>query len=141
MTIIDTLHKEGKPQTFIVKEAVCSQSDVSKHVNRVEWKEKVKSSHLYLYSTFNNKNCVKASAQYQNRIIFELKAFHYLIQGCHCPAHFSLNSRAVVGYLSPDSRHFSIVSDLSWTRWYLDSDFQSKTTNVNLARLFGKWVM
>ncbi len=28
------LHKEGKPQTFIAKEAGCSQSAVSKHVNR-----------------------------------------------------------------------------------------------------------
>ncbi len=33
-TIIDTLHKESKPQTFIAKEAGCSQSSVSKHVNR-----------------------------------------------------------------------------------------------------------
>ncbi len=33
-TIIDTLHKEGKPQTFISKEAVCSRCAVSKHVNR-----------------------------------------------------------------------------------------------------------
>ncbi len=33
-TIIDTLHKEGKPQTFIAKEAGCSQSAVSKDVNR-----------------------------------------------------------------------------------------------------------
>ncbi len=33
-TIIDTLHKEGKPQTFMSKEAGCSQSAVSKHVNR-----------------------------------------------------------------------------------------------------------
>ncbi len=33
-TIIDTLHKEDEPQTFITKEAVCSQSAVSKHVNR-----------------------------------------------------------------------------------------------------------
>ncbi len=33
-TIIDTLHKEDKPKTFIAKEAVCSQSAVSKHVNR-----------------------------------------------------------------------------------------------------------
>ncbi len=32
--IIDTLHKEGKPQTFIAKEADCSQNAVSKHVNR-----------------------------------------------------------------------------------------------------------
>ncbi len=33
-TIIDTLHKEGKPQTFIAKEAGCSQSALSKHINR-----------------------------------------------------------------------------------------------------------
>ncbi len=33
-SIIDTLHKEGKPQTLITKEAGCSQSAVSKHVNR-----------------------------------------------------------------------------------------------------------
>ncbi len=33
-TIIDTLRKEGKPQTFIAKEAGCSQSAVFKHVNR-----------------------------------------------------------------------------------------------------------
>ncbi len=33
-TIIETLHKEGKPETLIAKEAGCSQSAVSKHVNR-----------------------------------------------------------------------------------------------------------
>ncbi|KAI2654713.1 Mannose-1-phosphate guanyltransferase alpha-B [Labeo rohita] len=33
-TITDTLHKEDKPQTFIAKEAGCSQSAVCKHVNR-----------------------------------------------------------------------------------------------------------
>ncbi len=33
-TIIDTLHKEGKTQTWIAKEAGCSQSAVSKHVKR-----------------------------------------------------------------------------------------------------------
>ncbi len=33
-TIITPLHKEGKPQTFIAKEAGSSQSAVSKHVNR-----------------------------------------------------------------------------------------------------------
>ncbi len=38
-TIIDTLHKEGKSQTFTAKEAGCSQSAVSKHVNRkLKWK-------------------------------------------------------------------------------------------------------
>ncbi len=51
-----------------------------------------KSSHLYLYSAFNNTNCVKATAQYQNRNIFELKAFHYWIQWCYRPAQFSLNN-------------------------------------------------
>ncbi len=33
-TIIDILHKEGKPQTFNAKEAGCLHSAVSKHVNR-----------------------------------------------------------------------------------------------------------
>ncbi len=33
-TIIYTLHKEGKSHTFIAKKAGCSQSAVSKHVNR-----------------------------------------------------------------------------------------------------------
>ncbi len=45
-TIIDTLHMEGKPKTFIAKEAGCSQSAVSKHVNRKlsgrkKWKKKM----------------------------------------------------------------------------------------------------
>ncbi len=47
-TIIDTLHKEGKPQTFIAKEAGCSQSAVSKHVydrelsgSKKVWKKKM----------------------------------------------------------------------------------------------------
>ncbi len=47
-TITDTLHKEGKPQTFIAKEAGCSQSAVSKHVNKVEWKEKVRKKNKYI---------------------------------------------------------------------------------------------
>ncbi len=33
-TTIDTLHKEGKTQKVIVKEAGCSQSSVSKHINK-----------------------------------------------------------------------------------------------------------
>ena len=32
--VIDTLHKEGKPQKIIAKEAGCSQSAVSKHIHR-----------------------------------------------------------------------------------------------------------
>ncbi len=64
----------------------------------------VKSSHLYLYSAFNNTKGVKATAQYQNRqnSVSLMKndkikrpffmAFHYWIQWCHHPAQFSLNS-------------------------------------------------
>ncbi len=33
-TTIDTLHKEGKTQKVIAKEADCSQNSVSKHINR-----------------------------------------------------------------------------------------------------------
>ncbi len=33
-TTINTLHKEGKTQKVIAKEAGCSQSSVSKHINR-----------------------------------------------------------------------------------------------------------
>ncbi len=33
-TTIDTLHKEGKTQKVIAKNAGCSQSSVSKHINR-----------------------------------------------------------------------------------------------------------
>ncbi len=33
-TTIDTLHEEGKTQKVIAKEAGCSQSSVSKHINR-----------------------------------------------------------------------------------------------------------
>ena len=33
-TVIDTLHREGKPQKVIAKEAGCSQSAVSKHIHR-----------------------------------------------------------------------------------------------------------
>ncbi len=33
-TIIDTLHKEGKPQKVIAKEVGCSQSAVSRHIHR-----------------------------------------------------------------------------------------------------------
>ncbi len=49
-TIIDTLHKEGKPQTFIAKEAGCSQSAVSKHVNRtLSGRKKCVYIYIYIY--------------------------------------------------------------------------------------------
>ncbi len=42
-TIIDTLHKEGKPQTFIVKEAGCSQSAVNRKLSgrKKVWRKKM----------------------------------------------------------------------------------------------------
>ncbi len=51
-TIIDTLHKEGKPQTFIAKEAGCSQSAVSKF----KFKFKIYLSHTRLY-----RDCITSS--------------------------------------------------------------------------------
>ncbi len=40
-TTIDTLHKEGKTQKVIAKEAGCSQSSVSKHINReAKWRKR-----------------------------------------------------------------------------------------------------
>ncbi len=38
----------------------------------------VKSSHLYLYSAFNNTNCVKATAKYQNIYFFLVKGISLL---------------------------------------------------------------
>ncbi len=40
-TIIDTLHKEGKPQKVIAERAGCSQSAVSKYIHRklTGWKK------------------------------------------------------------------------------------------------------
>ncbi len=40
-TIIDTLHKEGKPQTFIAKEAGCSQSAVSCMLTKLRGRKKM----------------------------------------------------------------------------------------------------
>ncbi len=48
---------------------------------------RVKSSHLYLYSAFNITNCVKATAQYQNRKIVNHQCkmtrlnTHFLVKG------------------------------------------------------------
>ncbi len=39
-TIIDILHKEGKPQTFIAKEAGCSQSAVSSMLTNLSGRKK-----------------------------------------------------------------------------------------------------
>ncbi len=62
-TIIDTLHKEGKPQTFIVKEAGCSQSAVSKHVNRKLWKEKLWKKKIHTQRKEPYEDCQAKSIQ------------------------------------------------------------------------------
>ncbi len=63
-TIIDTLHKEDNPQTFIAKEAGCSQSAVSKHVNRKlsGWKKCGRKR-----CTTNRENCSLVRIVKQNR--------------------------------------------------------------------------
>ncbi len=63
-TIIDTLHKEGKPQTFIAKEAGCSQSAFSKHVNRMLSRRKNCGRKR---CTTNRENCSLMSIVKQNR--------------------------------------------------------------------------
>ncbi len=63
-TIIDTLHKEGKPQTFIAKEAGSSQSAVSKHVNR-KLSERKKCGRKRC--TTNRENCSLMRIVKQNR--------------------------------------------------------------------------
>ncbi len=63
-TIIDTLHKEVKPQTFIVKEAGCSQSAVSKHINRkLSGRKKCGRKRC----TINRENCSLMRIVKQNR--------------------------------------------------------------------------
>ncbi len=65
-TIIDPLHKERKPQTFITKEAGCSQSAVSKHVNRKLSGRKKCGRKRYTYTSI--KSCfVKGSKTYLTR--------------------------------------------------------------------------
>ncbi len=39
-TIIDIIHNEGKPQTFIAKEAGCSQSAVSSKLTKLSGRKK-----------------------------------------------------------------------------------------------------
>ncbi len=54
--MITSLHVVAKLLTVSIKSFGGSGVNVSQ----------VKSSHLYLYSAFNNTNCDKATAQYQN---------------------------------------------------------------------------
>ncbi len=47
-------------------------------------KAELKTSHLYLYSAFNNTNCVKTTAQYRNR-----KIVYHQCKMTRLNAHFS----------------------------------------------------
>ncbi len=61
-TIIETLHEEGKPQTFIAKEADCSQSAVSKHVNRkLRGRKKCGETH--------SPSCLKSSVKFPQSVM------------------------------------------------------------------------
>ncbi len=70
-TIIDTLHKEGKPQTFIAKEAGCSQSAVSKHVNR-KLSERKKCGRKRCTTNRENRSLMKIVKQNQFKNLSEL---------------------------------------------------------------------
>ncbi len=65
--IIDTLHKEGKPQTFIAKEAGCSQSAVSKHVNR-ELSGRKKCGRKRCTTNWENRSLMRIVKQIDSRI-------------------------------------------------------------------------
>ncbi len=70
-TIIDTLHKEGKPQTFIAKEAGCSQSVVSKHVNR-KWSGRKKCGRKRCTTNRENSSLMRTVTQNQFKNFGEL---------------------------------------------------------------------
>ncbi len=72
-TITDTLHKESKPQTFIAKEASCWHSAVSKHVNKVEWKEKVWKKMMH--------NQPRVPQPYEDCQVKSIKEFGWTSQG------------------------------------------------------------
>ncbi len=70
-TIIDTLHKEGKPQTFIAKEAGCSQSAVSKHVNQM-LSERKKCGKKRRTTNWENRSLMRIVKQNQFKNLGEL---------------------------------------------------------------------
>ncbi len=70
-TIIDTLHKEGKPQTCIAKEAGCSQSAVSKHVNR-KLSGRKKCGRKRCTTNRENRRLMRIVKQYQFKNLGEL---------------------------------------------------------------------
>ncbi len=70
-TIIDTLHKEGKPQTFIPKEAGCSQSAVSTHVNR-KLSGRKKCERKRCTTNRENRSLIRIVKQYQFKNLGEL---------------------------------------------------------------------
>ncbi len=71
-TIIDTLHKEDKPQTFIAKEAGCSQSAVSKHVNR-KWSGRKKGGRKRCTTNRENRSLMRIVKKNQFKNLGELQ--------------------------------------------------------------------
>ncbi len=74
-TIIDTLHKEGKPQTFIAKEAGCSQSAVSKHVNR-KLSGRKKCGRKICTTNRENRSLMSLTKRLSMKVILRLKDLH-----------------------------------------------------------------
>ncbi len=69
LVVLEDPEMSGQTAIVIVLAGLCYT--LPGHQGRclhAQWRP-VKSSHLYLYSAFNNTNCVKATAHYQNRKI------------------------------------------------------------------------
>ncbi len=112
-TIIDTLLKEGKPQTFITKEAGCSQSAVSKHVNR-------KSSERKKFGrkrcTTNQENCSLMSI-FQQNLFKNLGEYHKEWTEAGVKASRATTYRRVkeFGYSCRQRRHTWAKEKNNWT--------------------------
>ncbi len=67
LSLITHPHVIQNMSDFIENILICKMNKMNKGLTGLEQHEgQVKSSHLYLYSAFNNTNCDKATAQYQN---------------------------------------------------------------------------
>ncbi len=111
-TIIDTLHKEGKPQTFIAKEAGCSQSVVSKHVNR-KWSGRKKCGRKRCTTNRENSSLMRTVTQNQFKNLSEL---HKEWTEAGVKASRATTHRRVkeFGY-SCHQRHLTWAKEKNWT--------------------------
>ncbi len=110
-TIIDTLHKEGKPHTFIAKEAGCSQSAVSKHVNR-KLSGRKKCGRKRCTTNRENRSLVKIVKQNRFKNIgWASQGMDWgCVQGIKSHHTQTRNLATVVS-----QRHFTLAKEKNWT--------------------------